>query len=177
MNPLCALCFTTETQSTQRNLLRAPIFRKVPPVFSLKDKNAIVTGGGSGIGLAISQAFAKQGACVDILEVDAEAGIAAVQAITDAGGLVATHECDVTNELLRHPLPGQNLLQRNHTPRHFVSGHNHARTTLETSNNRSSEILSRYVAAMLVSTWPMITLTATWSFDSPAIVSNEWRVA
>jgi 2-keto-3-deoxy-L-fuconate dehydrogenase len=79
-------------------LLRAPIFRKVPPVFSLKDKNAIVTGGGSGIGLAISKAFAKQGACVDILEVDAEAGMAAVQAITDAGGVVATHECDVTNQ-------------------------------------------------------------------------------
>jgi len=98
VNPLCPLCCTTETQSTQRNLLRAPIFRKVPPVFSLKDKNAIVTGGGSGIGLAISQAFAKQGACVDILEVDAGAGMAAVQAITDAGGLVAMHECDVTNQ-------------------------------------------------------------------------------
>ena len=70
----------------------------MPPVFSLKGKNAIVTGGGSGIGLAISKMFAKQGACVDILEVNAEAGMAAVQAITDAGGVVAVHECDVANQ-------------------------------------------------------------------------------
>ena len=79
-------------------MLQADIFRKVPPVFSLKGKNAIVTGGGSGIGLAISKMFAKQGACVDILEVNAETGMAAVQTITDAGGVVAVHECDVANQ-------------------------------------------------------------------------------
>jgi NAD(P)-dependent dehydrogenase (short-subunit alcohol dehydrogenase family) len=79
-------------------LLHADIFRKVPPVFSLKDKNAIVTGGGSGIGLAISKTFAKQGACVDILEVNAEAGAAAVQAINDAGGVAAVHACNVANQ-------------------------------------------------------------------------------
>ncbi len=79
-------------------MLRTAIFRKVPPVFSLKDKNAIVTGGGSGIGLAISTAFAKQGARVDILEINAEAGAAAVQVITDAGGVAAVHECNVANQ-------------------------------------------------------------------------------
>jgi len=68
-------------------------------VFSLKSKNAIVTGGGSGIGLAISKMFAKQGACVDILEVNAEVGEAAVQAITNAGGVVAVHHCDVSNQI------------------------------------------------------------------------------
>ena len=55
-------------------------------MFSLEGKNAVVTGGGSGIGLAISKVFAQQGAHVNILEVNAEAGEAAVQEITEAGG-------------------------------------------------------------------------------------------
>ena len=46
-------------------------------MFSLEGKNAVVTGGGSGIGLAISKAFAQQGAHVNILEVNSEAGEAA----------------------------------------------------------------------------------------------------
>ena len=39
-------------------------------LFSLKDKTAIVTGGASGIGLAISKLFARQGAIVHILELN-----------------------------------------------------------------------------------------------------------
>ena len=42
-------------------------------MFELKNKTAIVTGGGSGIGRAISLLFAKQGADVQILDFD-EAG-------------------------------------------------------------------------------------------------------
>ncbi|SVC57472.1 uncharacterized protein METZ01_LOCUS310326, partial [marine metagenome] len=65
-------------------------------MFSLEGKVAVVTGGGSGIGLAISKAFAQQGATVDILEVDEEAGECAVKEITEAGGTAASHVCDVT---------------------------------------------------------------------------------
>ena len=65
-------------------------------MFSLEGKIAVVTGGGSGIGLAISKVFAQQGATIDILEVDEEAGEAAVKEIAEAGGTASSHVCDVT---------------------------------------------------------------------------------
>src|SRR5262245_17597750 len=43
-------------------------------LFSLKDKVAVITGGGSGIGLAIADVFEKQGAAVNILDLN-EGGI------------------------------------------------------------------------------------------------------
>ena len=70
--------------------------RKVPPMFSLESKIAVVTGGGSGIGLAISKTFAQQGAIVDILEMDGETGEAAVKEITKTGSTASSHVCDVT---------------------------------------------------------------------------------
>ena len=71
-------------------------FRTVPPMFSLEGKIAVVTGGGSGIGLAISKTFVQQGATVDILEVDEEAGETAVKEIAETGGTSSSHVCDVT---------------------------------------------------------------------------------
>jgi 2-keto-3-deoxy-L-fuconate dehydrogenase len=42
-------------------------------MFRLDGKTAIVTGGGSGIGLAIASTFAKSGARVFVLDCDAKA--------------------------------------------------------------------------------------------------------
>ena len=42
----------------------------VQSLFNLNGKTAIVTGGASGIGLAISRLFAQQGAVVHILELN-----------------------------------------------------------------------------------------------------------
>jgi NAD(P)-dependent dehydrogenase (short-subunit alcohol dehydrogenase family) len=67
-------------------------------VFSLKNKNAIVTGAGSGIGKAIARALAKQGAVVDILEINLEGANKTLEAIQADGGTAAAHECDVTDQ-------------------------------------------------------------------------------
>lgn len=64
--------------------------------FSLKGKTAIVTGGGSGIGQAISKTFAKQGATVHILEVNAEAATETVEFINKKGGTAFVHACNVS---------------------------------------------------------------------------------
>ena len=53
---------------------------------SLDGKVAIVTGSGSGLGLAYAQELARQGAAVVINDIDAATAGAAVQSIKDAGG-------------------------------------------------------------------------------------------
>ena len=53
---------------------------------TLKDKVAIVTGGGSGIGRATSELFAKEGAKIVVSDIDEKKGNDVVAAITKAGG-------------------------------------------------------------------------------------------
>mgnify|MGYP006082736737 CR=1 FL=1 len=66
--------------------------------FSLKGKIAIVTGGGSGIGEAISKTFAEQGAKVHILDFNLQGAEATVSSITSTGGQAVAHQCDVTKQ-------------------------------------------------------------------------------
>jgi 2-keto-3-deoxy-L-fuconate dehydrogenase len=67
-------------------------------MFSLKNKSAIITGGGSGIGKAIAVLFAKQGASVNIIEMDENAASSTVTEIEQAGGKAAYHICDVSQQ-------------------------------------------------------------------------------
>ena len=67
-------------------------------MFSLKDKKAVVTGGGSGIGKAIAVLFAQQGAEVHIIELSAESAREAVKEITANGGQALAHACNVANQ-------------------------------------------------------------------------------
>jgi NAD(P)-dependent dehydrogenase (short-subunit alcohol dehydrogenase family) len=67
-------------------------------LFSLKGKTAIITGGGSGIGKAISLLFARQGAAVHILELNADAAQDVVNEITESGGAAHVHTCNVSDQ-------------------------------------------------------------------------------
>jgi len=66
-------------------------------MFSLQNKKAVVTGGGSGIGKAIAALFAKQGAEVHIIELTDESAKNTIEEISAAGGKVFSHACNVAN--------------------------------------------------------------------------------
>ena len=63
----------------------------------LKDRAAVVTGGASGIGRAITQALAREGARVAVLDLDEGGARETAAAIERAGGSAAAHRVDVTD--------------------------------------------------------------------------------
>lgn len=64
-------------------------------MFRLEGKIAVITGGGSGIGRAISLTFARQGATVHIIELGEGSDVA--NEIKQAGGIATLHNCDVAD--------------------------------------------------------------------------------
>jgi NAD(P)-dependent dehydrogenase (short-subunit alcohol dehydrogenase family) len=64
----------------------------------LKNKVAIVTGGGAGIGEAIATHFAREGARVVVAEISAGRGQATAEAIQQLGGEALFVETDVSSE-------------------------------------------------------------------------------
>lgn len=67
-------------------------------MFSLKNKSVIITGGGSGIGQAISLLFAQQGANVSILELNQASAEETVSLILKGGGNATAFACDITDQ-------------------------------------------------------------------------------
>ena len=62
----------------------------------LRDKVAVITGGGSGIGLAIARAFAAQGGRVVLADIDDAALAQAAATLTASGAEVLTVHTDVS---------------------------------------------------------------------------------
>lgn len=68
------------------------------PIGELSSRCALVTGGSSGIGLAIAKALAADGAAVIIAARGEERAAAAADAISKRGGRVEALACDVSSE-------------------------------------------------------------------------------
>jgi 3-oxoacyl-[acyl-carrier protein] reductase len=64
----------------------------------LRDKVAIITGSGRGIGAATAQLFAAHGAKVVVTDIDAEPAQATAHAIQQSGGSALGLVCDVTKD-------------------------------------------------------------------------------
>lgn len=80
--------------------------------FSLEGKSAIITGGASGIGEAMSITFAQQGAHVHILEFNTESGERMANNIIEEGGKANFYQCDVSNH--QQVMDTINSISKNH---------------------------------------------------------------
>jgi len=63
----------------------------------LLDKVAVVTGAASGIGRAIAEALAREGARVAVVDLNGPGAAETVRAIEKAGGVAAAHPVDITD--------------------------------------------------------------------------------
>ncbi|RRQ48009.1 SDR family oxidoreductase [Maribacter algicola] len=66
--------------------------------YNYNNKTVVVTGGGSGIGEALSKAFANNGADVQILDYNLEMAQKIVEEITSNGHKAQAYSCDVSNQ-------------------------------------------------------------------------------
>jgi 2-keto-3-deoxy-L-fuconate dehydrogenase len=68
-------------------------------MFSLQNKQVVITGAGSGIGKSIAELFAKQGAVIHIIELSEEHSRQTRESINLAGGIAYAYACDVSDQV------------------------------------------------------------------------------
>ena len=68
----------------------------------MKDRLAIVTGAGSGIGYATALALASRGARIAAIDINADSASATADAIRKAGGVAASYHADVSRSAEVH---------------------------------------------------------------------------
>ena len=68
-------------------------------MFRLDQKSVVVTGGGSGIGKAVAELMARQGAIVHIIEITEEKAMSVADKVKADGGMAVIHACDVGDQL------------------------------------------------------------------------------
>jgi NAD(P)-dependent dehydrogenase (short-subunit alcohol dehydrogenase family) len=66
-------------------------------MFSLSQKKAVITGGASGIGKAVSTLFACSGAEVHVVDLHEQSAAATMEEIRRQGGIARAHRCDVSD--------------------------------------------------------------------------------
>ena len=71
--------------------------RDLRDLFSLAGRNALVTGAGSGLGLAVAEGFAQFGAAVAVVDIDRGAAGAVAEDIESASGRAIALGCDVAD--------------------------------------------------------------------------------
>jgi NAD(P)-dependent dehydrogenase (short-subunit alcohol dehydrogenase family) len=102
--PTLVLCFNKKVKKANRNTTfnvncaLVSIKFKIRFMFSLEGKVAAITGGGSGIGKAVSKVFARQGAVVHILDMSEQNALEVSKEIEAEGGKAVVHFCDVSNQ-------------------------------------------------------------------------------
>lgn len=67
-------------------------------MFSLENKTAVITGSGSGIGKAIAELFAAQGALVQLVDLNGDNAHQVATEIIAKGGKAAVQVCDVSDQ-------------------------------------------------------------------------------
>jgi NAD(P)-dependent dehydrogenase (short-subunit alcohol dehydrogenase family) len=70
----------------------------VADLFRLDGRVAVVTGGGSGLGAAISKGLAQAGAAVAVVDVNEDGAAATVTTVVEQGGRAVSLPCDVTDK-------------------------------------------------------------------------------
>lgn len=79
----------------------------VDRLFRLDDRIAVVTGGGSGLGAAMSAGLAQAGAQVVVVDIELASADAVSEAIVADGGHALSLQCDVTSSSALDTLVGQ----------------------------------------------------------------------